>query len=1120
MNERWLLVRNLGYHFRTNLPVLLGCIVCSSVLTGALLVGDSMRGSLRAMTLERLGAIDSVSVSSQFFPIDLASRMEAATGGKANVVPALLVKGTVVNPNADDASKSGHAYKVNLIGTTAGFWKFFPPIGNTTQQEFQHRHVAVNASLAERLGASAGQTVQAFVERASALPRETVLGERRETQRPLSLKIDDVIPDRHAGRFSLEASQKTPLDLFMPLDDLARMLEQPGRANALLVAGTSNEAGNAAFENFSFKLEDFGASFVKGSNCYWLEHHRLTLNEPLAKKASEVAEKLGLKATPVLTTLATDIRLGAKSVPYSIVAAVDDLSPILSKAPAGSAIVNDWTVKELSAKIGDRIAVEYFESQRDGSLMVNRANFTIVGTAPIADWADDSHFAPSLPGVTDVDDFRNWKVPFEVDRRRIRKQDDDYWHRYKTTPKVFVKLEDGRKFWSNRFGDTTSLRVSLPTGRNDATLDEQIKTMSTDLAAALDPATQGFHFDSIRQRQLEASSGATPFDVLFLSFSFFLIASAAAIVALMFRLNTERRAKEVGLLLAVGATPAKARRVLLGEGLLLATLGSLIGLLGAVIYAKLMIRGLTSRWREAVNAPFIDFYATPTSLVIGFLASIALAAVAIWWSIRRLAKSPAPKLLAPGFTFGDDQIRTPSRWRMWAALALLIVGIAVPMVGGRDNIGAFFGGGAALLAAALLAFSHLLARPTTGLVRGSGWGAAIRLGVGNARRQRTRSVLTVCLLAFASFIVVSVSAFRHGEDDRPPQKNSGDGGFALAAESASPLFAPPDAAHEADLPLAEPTLQLLKGCDVHALRMRAGDDASCLNIYQPQSPTLLGVDGNFRRRDGFAFSKTLKDATEEEKKNPWTLLERRFDDGAVATIGDAEAMEYILKVSVGGDIVVKDDAGRPVTLRFVAAVSSSILQSQLLIAEESMLDRFPETAGFRYFLFDAGKLSREQQRDLGAKLELDLSDYGFEVRSTAAILAAYRAVANTYIAAFQTLGGLGLLLGTLGLAAVVLRNVFERRGELALLRAVGFQGSSVTAIVLAENALLLLVGVGVGAICSVVAVAPHFLDARERPALASLIAMLGLVLAVGLGVGAWAARTALREPIIPALRAE
>ena len=65
--------------------------------------------------------------------------------------------------------------------------------------------------------------------------------------------------------------------------------------------------------------------------------------------------------------------------------------------------------------------------------------------------------------------------------------------------------------------------------------------------------------------------------------------------------------------------------------------------------------------------------------------------------------------------------------------------------------------------------------------------------------------------------------------------------------------------------------------------------------------------------------------------------------------------------------------------------------------------------------------------------------FGGDATSTAERLARFHRVENTYLSTFQTLGGLGLLLGTVGLATVLLRNVLERRRELALLAAVGYR---------------------------------------------------------------------------------
>src|SRR5262249_12284914 len=135
-------------------------------------------------------------------------------------------------------------------------------------------------------------------------------------------------------------------------------------------------------------------------------------------------------------------------------------------------------------------------------------------------------------------------------------------------------------------------------------------------------------------------------------------------------------------------------------------------------------------------------------------------------------------------------------------------------------------------------------------------------------------------------------------------------------------------------------------------------------------------------------------------------------------------------------------------------------------------------------------------------------------------LASYLAVENTYLATFQALGGLGLLLGALGLAVVLLRSVWERRGELALLRALGFRRSALGWLVLAENGWLLALGLAVGAASAVRAVAPHLLAGGGELLWLQLLGLLGLVLAVGLAAGAAAVAATLRAPLLPALRRE
>ena len=246
-------------------------------------------------------------------------------------------------------------------------------------------------------------------------------------------------------------------------------------------------------------------------------------------------------------------------------------------------------------------------------------------------------------------------------------------------------------------------------------------------------------------------------------------------------------------------------------------------------------------------------------------------------------------------------------------------------------------------------------------------------------------------------------------------------------------------------------------------RLRPGDDASCLNLYQPRNPRILAPTGDFLSRGRFSFQQTIGPAP-----NPWLLLDTPLSDGAIPAIADANSMTYVLHRKLGEDVVITNGE-RPVRLRLVAALDDSIFQGELLISEANFLRMFPDQPGYRFFLIEPPPASADRVTGL---LESALSDYGFDVTATGERLAAYHRVENTYIATFQTLGALGLLLGTVGLAAVLARNVLERRRELALLAAVGYRRTNLAAMILAENALVLVGGLVIGAACALVAIVP------------------------------------------------
>ncbi len=135
-------------------------------------------------------------------------------------------------------------------------------------------------------------------------------------------------------------------------------------------------------------------------------------------------------------------------------------------------------------------------------------------------------------------------------------------------------------------------------------------------------------------------------------------------------------------------------------------------------------------------------------------------------------------------------------------------------------------------------------------------------------------------------------------------------------------------------------------------------------------------------------------------------------------------------------------------------------------------------------------------------------------------LDAFHRVENTYLSTFQSLGGLGLLLGTIGLAAVMFRNVLERRRELALLRAVGYDRGHVSKMIMAEAVLLLGAGLGAGILSALLAVVPAWTGGSGGGPGLMLAVLLGGVILAGLVSSILATRAALGGRILEALRAE
>jgi ABC-type antimicrobial peptide transport system permease subunit len=1215
MNARRLVIRSLIHHWRINVAVALGVAAATAVLTGALLIGDSMRGSLRGLTLDRLGAIDEILIVDRFFRVELASELAASPGFRENykqAVPAIMFpQGTVETSTDDPQQDRSRAGNVLVLGIESEFWDL-DKSDTARPAALAANEIILNEPLATELGVGVGDRVTLRLPKLQDINPDSPLGKKDDPVRSLPrLKVAQVIPAKGLGRFDLRASQSLSRNAYIALPTLQEALRQEGLANALLVAGTNpNQPPDAAASKqlaaaLDPRLEDYGLlitpvdlSWEPPENArniipnitlsyFSLSSTRMVLSDEVDEVARHAFKDH--QSQPVLIYLANAIYKPSDQqhatstsglvdktqpqvaedqlVPYSLIAAVDPaatLGPLIGSSgsplppPADDEIIiTSWLADDLQVAAGDWLRIEFYQPETTHGKNVE--SFIDLRVASIADLVkpdqpyrlrrparylqprsliNDPDLTPRVPGVTDKRSINDWDLPFPL-VHSIRPQDDEFWNNYRTTPKAFISLQVGHKLWGSRFGQTTSIRI-VPEGHDSqqAAADqpwnvERLGSAFVDSARQLQEPL-GFEFLPVKREGLEASSGATPFDLLFLALSLFVIAAALMLVGLLFRLGLQQRSQQTGLLTALGIPRKKIAWMLIAENSLVSVLGSLLGLAAGIGYAILMVAGLRSWWVGAIVTPFLEFHWSGQTMLLGGLLGTVISILTIGISIWRSRTIAARQLLAGQLEGGLGSARYKSpRWLSITTFSLFICGLAlaglaaqpsfVAILGSEGQAGAFVGGGAAILAGLLLV---IRAR-----IRNSGEGnrsladppVLLRMAMRNAGRNPQRSTMTIGLVASASFLILSMGAFRLDVT------RNGTGGFDSLATSSVAIYENLAESKGKLLQLGQENTDRLEGATIMPLRLKPGDDASCNNMYRARRPQVLGVSPllvahfDIAGPDHFAWASS---AAEDQQSiaNPWRLLDNEqphlgSKDDPVPVVIDKNTAMFALQLmgGIGQVFPITYENDQTIHFRVAGLLANSVLQGTLLIGEVDFQQLFPTISGYRYFLIDSGTVARQTVQQV---LENQLGDHGFDIQSADQKLASLLAVQNTYLSTFQSLGALGLLLGTFGLATIQVRNIIERRAELALLRSTGFPRRRIANMIMLENLLLLLGGLMTGGLGAACAVLPHVALAGASAPGMDLAIMISVILLVGIITSLVAIRVTLRAPLLPALRGD
>lgn len=1100
MNRLRLIWRSLWFYRRNYLGVVLGMGLSCAIVVGALTVGDSVRASLKQIAHERLGSVTHAMIPRERYVrhalvSDLATSLDVPAAGS------LRVSGVVSTPDGRHQLPG-----VQVMGVDQAFWDMNPRLAITWSTETDQAWV--NAILADQLSLKVGDTLVIRMEKPSLLPRDAVVNAVEDVQVTLRIPVGGILDATSLGNFSLDVNQLPPENIFIPLSLLGKTLEQPGKVNMVLLAAPGESVVNMETIDAALKthwtLVDAALEIkdIPQQNALEIRTDRIFFDSATAKSI----ENLGHEPTKLLTYLVNSLQVDNRKTPYAMVTAIapGSWAKEWTEFPTGNQVfLNTWTWEDLEPALNESLRMTFFAVDQAGSLVEREAEFTIAGSLPV-EGVIDPEMMPSFPGLAGSENCRDWDTGIPIDLDQIRDKDEDYWDKYKGTPKAIISLGKGQEIWNNRFGNLTAVRYSK------AMLDAE--TLKVQLLRDLNPSALGLFFTPVGAMADAATSASMDFSGLFLGFSFFIIIAALLLTGLLTTFSMEQRTAEVGTLLALGLPRRQIQSQFGWEVAFLCIPAIAVGFAFGWLFSTGILSGLTTLWQDAVGQWDLSYHFSSKAYFLGTVIGLSMAMLAILPALRKFRKRSLKMLLAgqahPPATFTTQKRPLALFLAIFSfAGGLLLVLLHKPTSSTQQAM-TFFGAGGLVLFSALAGFAAYLNHLAG---RDSAHPSRLGLALQNLARRKGRSLSIAAMLACGAFLVFSLESYRQDATQDGAEPSSGTGGFALFAQATLPLYK--DLNHPANRELYGLLEDLFQDVSVVAMRLLSGDDASCLNLNRAQQPRILGLDPNaMAERNAFTFK-----ATPRATQNPWLKLKTIPSNRVLPAIADYNTLTYSLKLKVGDSLDYVDESGEPFKVQIVGALENSIFQGSLLVDETEFVRYYPSQSGYRWFLMD---VPPTQTQALATELDNTLGDVGMRARSAVDVLNAYNQVQNTYISIFQVLGGLGLILGSLGMGVLVLRNILERRNELALLRAVGFRKKTLRQLLLTEHGALFLTGLFSGLLASAVAILPNLLHPTSTIPWLTLT-LLGSTLFLSGLFWTWiATRWSLRGSLVPALRKE
>ena len=1058
MNHNSLIFRNIILYKSFYRLIAIAVMVAIAVIIGSLVVGDSVRSTLLKRVEERLGKTETI-IFARYSYLDEA--ILASHSGELGEAQGILLSNGFV-------SISGKLIPVMVWGTDnlgikKGQAKINNALFNEIKSPIKHSVNVGAASTSPTVGGIWGGIVL-HLPSAGMVPLGSMFVTDSYTT-SLRLELDSVISAEQGGNLNLKNEQTIPFNIFVNRKELAEAMDVSGKINVILSDKIISKTSFAAVWNYTYSglnVETENAVTLVTSDRIFIQDkvvETLTKDVPFANRiftylANSIAPPSPSKGGDVsnlqedknshfendqIVTSPPSRRLGgAQTIPYSFITAIDFYKG--KKLKPDEIILSDYAAKRLNVRIGDTVSISYFISKQFKTLVEDSVFLKVGKIVPLEDLQADNSLKAEFPGLSNVEKCTDWNSDLPINMNLITDEDENYWRKYKNTPKAIVPYSTLASRWENAYGDATALHISHTDNLDDLTYEM-------------------FDIQLIypREGSIAAAKSGVDFSSLFLSLGFFIIISAAMLMMVPLSEMLFRRQDELNLLKAMGFPNKRILRLLWRESTPIVFISAIVGVIVGLAYTHLVLFLLGTVWKGATHTEGFNVYPDWRTLVAGMSIGIIFSMLLLYVHIFRTLKTKKHKSTQRVFAKN-------TRLKQYA-LTIIFLGLLIINIFFIKSPILFVCTGVLFLFISWTGFEYLIHRGINpkmpfNLLKGM-WSSLFY-----AKKQAMLSFIT---LASGVFIVFSVGLNRQGFADSAKIRTA-TGGFSLWCETSVPVYHNIQTEEGrnklalSDLPKETQTMQLLK---------YSADDASCLNLNKVITPNVLGIDMDELKASGFKIT-TLSSLTSLSPKggiyNCSTGISSFGEEGIPALV-DETVLTWSLGKKLGDTIVYMGEKGKTVSIQLAGTIQNSIFQGYILIDKSLFSEIWSEISGSEILLI---KIPDEEIANTKMLVSQALNNYGVRIMTTNERFQLFYSVSDTYLTIFLTLGGLGLLLGIFSFIIVVRKNTIARMKEITLYRSLGFDEKKIRNLLYKENIIIPLYAISTGVLGSLLGVSMGF----------------------------------------------